>query len=305
MAFAPAARRDSYLRLALSGPAGSGKTYTALLIAKMFSDNPGVADSEAGAAKKYAIKSGSTECAGNWRFGHEVIKNKTPDGFAFVLGQAAGAGISPLVVDSYSHSWLGALDEVDRSTGASKFTGGWKKVSPKVSKLVETLLAYPGHLIATMRSKAEYVLDKDEKSGKSAPRKIGMAPVAREGTEYEFDLVFDLTTDQPGGEKGTLTCTKSRCNLIKVGQVFERDDVPALVKTIKAWLDVGAPMSAVEVFTDRIRLCQTLADLAALAPSLAALPIEDKRALKPVYEARKAELTEQAQLDGDAGGIPE
>ena len=47
----------------------------------------------------------------------------------------------------------------------------------------------------TMRSKTEYVLEKDERTGRTAPRKVGLAPVQRDGMEYEFTAVFDLSID--------------------------------------------------------------------------------------------------------------
>jgi hypothetical protein len=52
-------------------------------------------------------------------------------------------------------------------------------------------------MICTMRSKQEYVLEKNEK-GKEVPRKVGMAPVQREGMEYEFTTLFDVDMAHQG-----------------------------------------------------------------------------------------------------------
>lgn len=281
MAFAPAARRNSKARVAISGPSGSGKTYTSLQIAKMFSDRVALADSERGSASKYAIKSGTKERPGNWRFDSDQVSELNPLGYVKVIREAASAGYPVLIVDSYSHSWLGALATVD-AIGGNKFTGGWKAVTPQVTKLVDTILNYPGHVIATMRSKSDYVVE--EANGKKVPRKIGMAPVAREGTEYEFDLMIDLTLE------GTITVSKSRCEAIPVGSVFDRDGIPGFVEKLKAWLDEGTPLSPLESLVERIRFVATYADLQALVPELKALSPEDRAAIKTVYEARKAEL---------------
>jgi hypothetical protein len=43
------------------------------------------------------------------------------------------------------------------------------------------------HILASMRAKTEWVLDRDDQTGKSTPRKVGLAPVMRDGIEYEFD----------------------------------------------------------------------------------------------------------------------
>lgn len=286
MAFAPAARRNSKARLAVSGPSGSGKTYTSLQIGKLLHERVALADSERGSASKYALKEGTKERAGNWRFDSDQVNELNPLGYVQVVREAASAGYPVLIVDSYSHSWLGALATVD-AIGGNKFTGGWKAVTPQVTKLVDTILRYPGHVIATMRSKSDYVVE--EANGKKVPRKIGMAPVAREGTEYEFDLMLDLTLE------GTLTVTKSRCEALPVGFVFDRDGIPAFVEKLKAWLDEGTPLSPLESLIERIRFVATYADLQALAPEIKALSPEDRASIKPIYEARKAELVAQEE----------
>lgn len=284
MAFTPAARRNSKLRLGISGPSGSGKTYTSLLIAKLFADRVALADSERGSASKYALKAGTKERAGNWRFDSDQVNELNPVGYMGVIREAAAANYPVLIVDSYSHSWLGALAAVD-AIGGNKFTGGWKSVSPQVTKLVDTILKYPGHVIATMRSKGDWVIEEDAK-GKKVPRKIGMAPVAREGTEYEFDVMLDLTLE------GTITITKSRCEALPVGQVIDRDGIPDLVAKLKTWLDEGTPLSPVESLVERIRFVGTYADLQALIPEIKALSAEDRAAIKATYEGKKAELVQ-------------
>lgn len=287
MAFAPAARRHSKARLAISGPSGSGKTYTSLQIAKLFSDRVALADSERGSASKYALKAGTKERPGNWRFDVDQVNELNPLGYVQKVRDAAAAGYPVLVIDSYSHSWLGALATVD-AIGGNKFTGGWKAVTPQVTKLVDTILRYPGHVIATMRSKGDWVIEEDAK-GKKVPRKVGMAPVAREGTEYEFDVMIDLTPE------GTITVMKSRCEAIPNGQVFDRDEIPAFVEKLKAWLDEGTPLSPLESLIERIRFVATYADLQALVPEIKALSPEDRATIKATYEARKAELVVQEE----------
>lgn len=299
MAFKVAERSASKLRLALSGLSGAGKTYTALQIARLFADLPALMDSERGSALKYAQKSGTPEGPGNWRFLHDNIETKNPDGFMLKIAEAASEKIGVLVVDSYSHSWIGALNEVDATPGASKFSGGWKKVSPKVNKLVDRIQNYPGHVIATLRSKSDYVLEADER-GKQVPKKVGLAPVAREDTEYEFDVVIDLDRDT-----STLVVMKTRCSAIAVGQTFAREEIPALVAILKLWLDEGAPLQPADAMAGRIRFVDSPEALQALIPELKALSAEDRAKLKPLYEQRKAELSRTNADDIDMSGIPE
>lgn len=273
-----ASRRNAKLRLAIEGTAGAGKTRGALTIAKEFGTKIGLLDSERGSSQKYAGEPWAPA------FFVEDLEDKTIQEYTAKLHEAAEAGIDCLIIDSYSHSWIAALETVDKmSAGSSKFSSGWKVVSPLVSKLVDAILNYPGHVIATMRSKADYVVEKDEKTGKQVPRKVGMAAVAREGTDYEFDVVLDVTVE------GGLTVAKSRCAAL-VGQIYTREDVPKIAKQLKAWLSEGAPISARDAFADRIRFARSEEELKALIPELAKLDAADREALKPVYQARKAEF---------------
>ena len=54
MIFKRATKKNSKLRLGLIGPAGSGKTYTALTVAKHLGGRVALVDSENGSASKYA-----------------------------------------------------------------------------------------------------------------------------------------------------------------------------------------------------------------------------------------------------------
>lgn len=282
MSFKPASRKASKLRLALSGMSGSGKTWTALEIAKLLTPNSvGVADSERSSSAKYAHTAG-TERPGNWRFLHAPIEEKHPLGYVAVINDAARAGIETLIVDSFSHAWTGALEQVDK-LGGNKFTNGWKTVSPQYAKLIEKILSYPGHLIATMRSKSDFVME--EQNGKTAPKKVGLAAVAREGTEFEFDLMFDLDPS------GTLTVTKSRCGeILPVGYVFDREQIPAVITKVKQWLDVGAELSETEKIIAAIQFATTSADLTALIERIKTLGPEDRAAIHPAYKAKKSEI---------------
>lgn len=50
------------------------------------------------------------------------------------------------------------------------------------------------HIAATLRTKVEYVIEENG-NGKKTPRKIGMAPVFRDGFEYEMSVFFELAPD--------------------------------------------------------------------------------------------------------------
>jgi hypothetical protein len=188
MAFIEAERTQLWLRCALFGPSGSGKTMTALRMAKGIAEKMGVRfaviDTEARSASKYADR---------YKFPVENLENKTVDGYVKAMHEACDAGYKVLVIDSLSHAWRELTDEVDRITQASQSKNSflsWAKVNPKQKRLVEAILNFPGHIIATMRSRTEWVIG--EKNGKSAPEKLGLAPEQGKGIEYEFDLLIEL-----------------------------------------------------------------------------------------------------------------
>jgi hypothetical protein len=190
MAFEKAERARLYLRCALFGPSGSGKTMTALRMAKGIAGKMGtpvaVIDTEARSASKYADR---------FAFDVDNLSQKTIDHYTALMNEAAKAGYKVLVIDSLSHAWRELTDEVDRLTQASASKNSvlsWGKVNHKQKRLVEAILNYPGHLIATMRSKTDWVIG-EGKNGKTAPEKLGLAPEQGKGIEYEFDLLVEMS----------------------------------------------------------------------------------------------------------------
>lgn len=276
MSFKRAERRNAKLRLALSGTAGAGKTYSALLLAKEFGSRIAVMDSERGSASLYADLVPFDVCE---------LEEKNVQEYIEKITEAGQAGYEVLVIDSYSHSWIAALETVDKM-GGSKFSNGWKAVSPLVQKLVDAILAYPGHVIATMRSKADYAIE--TVNGKAIPKKLGMATVARDGTDYEFSVMLDL--DVSGG----VNVSKTRCSAL-AGGVFTREDIPKIARTLKAWLSEGAPVPMREQLIERIKAAPTLESLAALTEQIKLLSEEDRAAVKGPYLERKTKLTPEAE----------
>ena len=88
----------------------------------------------------------------------------------------------------------------------------WREVTPLHNKLVDRILQCPMHVAVTLRTKTEYVIEENQ-NGKKTPRKIGMAPVFREGVEYEFTIFFELDQNHAAA------ATKDRTGLFD-GQYF-------------------------------------------------------------------------------------
>ncbi len=202
--FSFATRERAFARIGLQGPAGSGKTMTALKIGQRLADGGpmGVVDTERGSALTYAPVPGRPDLGGI-EFLHLPMDNYDPRNLIEATRAAAAAGLPVLIVDSWSHFWNGKggllqiVEEAGNAPGAGGSFGGWRKGNPIEQDMLEALLNYPGHVVCTMRTKGDYSIE-----GKKVT-KLGVKAVQREGAEYELGLIIDMV-------EGTGTVTKTR-----------------------------------------------------------------------------------------------
>lgn len=188
--FQPATKQQARARIGLSGPSGSGKTMWALQWASVLAEGGKVAflDTERGSASLYADQ-----------FAFDVLEMTQPfhpDRLVEALASAREAGYQVVIVDSLTHFWSGkggVLEIVDDAS--NRFKGNshaaWQVGTPIQQRMVDAILGYEGHVIATMRSKTEWVMEQGS-NGKTTPRKIGLAPQQRSDIEFEFTLFMEL-----------------------------------------------------------------------------------------------------------------
>lgn len=237
MALKKAVKTESKLRMAILGPAGSGKTYTALKLATVLAKGRPIAlyDTEHGSAAKYA-----RDRAGNgFDFDTDNIAAPFhPDKFCEAIREAAAGGYGVVIIDSLSHAWSGEgglLDLVEQFARRMKSPNSfaaWKDATPIQNRLTEAIVGAPIHIIVTMRSKTEYILA-DNGRGQQVPRKVGMAPIQRDQFEYEFDVVMEMDAENNG------VITKTRCSALTGGVFSKPGDNVASV--LNSWLSDGAP----------------------------------------------------------------
>jgi hypothetical protein len=232
-AFRPATRTAARARIMLTGPAGSGKTYSALLLASGLGRKIALIDTEHGSSELYA---------GLVPFDVAPLSAPyTPDRYIELLRAAALGGYDVAIVDSLSHAWAGAGGLLEAKDAASEGKGkndwnAWATITPQHTRLIEMLLAWPGHLIITTRAKTAWALEADER-GKLRPRKLGLEPVQRPGVDYEFTSVLDLDLDHQA------TCSKDRTPVFSALGSF----VPSAEhgRALARWLASGAAATAV------------------------------------------------------------
>lgn len=233
--FVPVTRQKSKLRLALTGVSGAGKTLGALYIAYGITGDWGkivLIDTEHERARFYADRSD----LGTGTFLYASMEPPySPDKYKEYVRDASLV-VGPdgcVIVDSFSHVWNnegGVLDIKDRiaqQAGKNSYTA-WNEAGKEQNSLVNTILSVNCHTIVTMRSKMAYALEENER-GRMQPVKMGLSPVQRDDTEYEFDIVLDIARNH------IATASKDTTFLDKFGQVI----TPELGRQLKAWLDDG------------------------------------------------------------------
>lgn len=198
--FAPAKKEEVPLKLAISGASGSGKTYSALRLARGLVGPTGrvaVVDTENKSASLYADRFKFDVCnvaprEYQYNGGRQTMKSFNAADFANAVNAAISAKYDVLIIDSASHAWEATLDAKTRldAGGGNSFTN-WGAAGNLWKNVVNTILQASIPVIACFRSKTEYVLETSE-SGKIVPRKFGLAPIARDGSDYEFTTWFDV-----------------------------------------------------------------------------------------------------------------
>ena len=229
--FKQATRKQSKLRMTIDGPAGAGKSYTALRFAHQLANGGKVAaiDTERGSLSKYA---GDAPDGIPFEFDVLELAQFSPEKYTEAIVAAGKAGYAVLVIDSLSHAWEGtggALEIKDRQ-GGNQYTA-WRQVTPIHNRMVDAILQSPCHVISTMRSRMEYVQETDA-NGKISVRKVGLAPIQRPGMEYEFDVVADMDYAH------ILTVSKSRCSA--VADLKMEKPGAEFMRPVMEWLSTGA-----------------------------------------------------------------
>ena len=243
MGFVRAERKRAKARILIEGPSGSGKSYSALRLAKGLGGRIAAIDTEHGSLSMYSDL-GEFDVM-------ELSAPFSPDRYIAAIREAEQSGYDVLIIDSITHEWSGeggCLDIKDKLPGANDWAK-WSKVTPMHQRFIETMLQSPLHIIATVRSKTEWTLDENK------PKKIGTAPQQRDGMDFEFTMVF---TVQAGNHVASVT--KDRTAQFD-GYLQVIDETTG--KRIADWLGSGAeaPTDPNAELREQIKAARTAAGI--------------------------------------------
>ena len=303
--FRPAARENVGLLIGLSGASGSGKTYTAMRLAKgIAGDQPfAVIDTEAGRAKHYADR---------FRFDHGDLRPPfTPAAYAAAIAAADAQHYTAIVVDSMSHEWAGEGGILDAQEGELDRMAGtdWKKreackmaawIKPKMAhkQMVQRLLQVRAHLILCFRAEPKIEMVRNEKGQMEIREKQsltglhGWIPISEKNLPYELTASFLLMPDRPGVPLPIKLQEQHRALFPLDQPITEASGVQ-----LAAWAQGGAPPAAPTPAPDteqqwlaKILAAKTKADLKAIGTELVTHPegleAEAIEALRQAYGAR-------------------
>lgn len=253
MQFKKAERVTRPLKLAITGPSGSGKTLSSLRMAHGIGGKVALIDTENSSASLYSDRHDFDTVT--------LAPPYTTAKYIDAMKLASDLGYNVVIVDSISHAWAGdggllSQKESADARGGNQYTN-WAPITKQQEAFKSFILNYPNHLICTMRSKQDYVLVGDER-GKQKPQKVGMAPIQREGMEYEFDTVFDVAMNHEA------QTSKDRTGLFD-GQAFVIDESTG--KKIMEWKKNDKPIPPqfnMVDFMSKAKTVTSLADLDAL-----------------------------------------
>ncbi len=201
--FRPAVREKQRLLLGLAGGTGSGKTFSALELAKGISQGARfcVIDSENGRASTYADQ-----------FDFDVTDIRAPfrpATYTEAILAADAAGYPTIVVDSASHEWYGdggCLDWHDEIMGTDQRKNITAWIEPKKAhkRMVTQLLQMSAHVILCFRAEPKVEVGTDSQGHMKVTPKAsltgldGWIPIAEKNLPYELTASFLLMADKPG-----------------------------------------------------------------------------------------------------------
>ena len=271
-----AKRKQAKIKISMAGPSGVGKTFSSLVLAHSICNNwrkIAIIDTEYYSASLYSH-------LGDYNVVN-IVEPFSPLIYIEAIKLCEDAEMEVIIIDSITHEWQGkggCLDLHEKETAKMRIPNSftaWSKITPLHQEFIDTILQSKCHIISTIRSKTEYVLT--ERNGKQVPQKVGMAPITRDGFEFEVTIAFDLD------QQHKAFASKDRTGLFQDKEPFVITEDTG--RKIIEWCN-NVPEINVDDVSKRIGDCRTIDELLNLYkkhPAFAA-------SLKPEFEQQKRRI---------------
>ena len=186
-----AKKEQIYTKVLLSGPSGSGKSYSALRVATGIAGRVGE-----GTSIGYIGTEGMRDKLYANEFDYDLIslEEYSPDYYIAAIDAFLDEGYKVIIIDSMTHLWNWVQDQVQVTTKGDNTFQAWGKYKKENKKIIEKILLAPAHVIVTARGKDEYVLEVNSR-GKMAPRKVGVGAQQDKDIEYEYMVTWMIDQD--------------------------------------------------------------------------------------------------------------
>jgi hypothetical protein len=242
-----AERKKAKLKLGMAAPSGGGKTLGSLLIAyglmkekypklkdSELWEKIAIIDSENGSGELYANAEKAGVQIGQY-LAITLTAPFTPEKYIEGIQLCYQEGVEVCIIDSTTHLWAGVGGALEKQGDIAKRTGNsytaWRDVTPGHNKFIDIMLQTDIHIIATMRSKTDYVQEKDPTTGKTTVRKVGLNPIQRDGMEYEFTAFLEIDAEH------NAFGSKDRTGIVDQQYI---KITPEIGRQFMKWLESGA-----------------------------------------------------------------
>jgi hypothetical protein len=234
----PAKRKAVPMLISLSGVSGSGKTYSALLLAAgLAGKGPvGFLDTENGRGSMYADSPGIMAALSD---GYEIAEMKepfTPSRYSEAVEAFEEHGCKVLVIDSMTHEWEGHGGCSDLAENNKlKGTPNWILAKREHKRMMNHLLASGMHLIFCLRAREKIKVAREEK-GKEQFIPIGLQPIQEKN--FTFEMTLSLLLEEGTHRPIVTKCPEPLLPLFVGEQPLVTKEMG---RKLRAWAEGGAP----------------------------------------------------------------
>jgi hypothetical protein len=327
--FRKAKAEQAALKIGMYGPPGSGKTFTALLIAeglaKLTGKRIAYIDTEHGT--DFYCKAVPSRRVHPEEFDFDAIYTRSITEVENAVKELT-PDYSVIVVDSITHIWESAIASyTGRTTKADTIPMyAWGKIKKPYKTIMSTLLSSPAHIIICGRQGVEYQTNEETDELQA----IGLKMKAEGETAYEPHILIRMEAIKPKKTNEIANIVayaeKDRTGVL-AGRSFVNPTFDTICKPILGLLggeqahipttDETATQDAEKIaeqdrersqvsqatfkdFEARITLCKTIGELKAIGNELtpkvkAKMGPDDVSTLREKYLEREKELTTNAQ----------